>query len=169
MMTKNRLQYVFVFFLIVLGGCGFSLRQDRPLPFQKISLEGNLQSSLMIDLRRQLDGSGQVTLVSDPKMADVRVILLSDGQRKEILGYDNQGAINGFRLIKEAKFRFTTAGGRDIAPVAFFVQRREFNVSANTVLAREAEEGSLYQDMQRDLLEQITLRLSTLNPDAVLQ
>ncbi len=160
-----RYRLFFLFYFLLLVGCGFHFRQEQVLPFKRVSLEGNQQSALLTNLRREIEGDGKVEIVSDPKMAEVRIFLLSEESRKEILGYSNSGTINGFRLIQEARFRFTATSGRDLAPVAYFTQRRQINVSPNTALAKESEEGMLYQDMQRDMIGQIILRLSTLNPN----
>lgn len=152
-----------VFCLLTLTSCGFKLRGETSLPFRYISVEGNERSTLLARLKRELGNITNLTLVSDPKDAEVRIILLSEERPpRTVLGYDSNGAENAFRLTRSARFRFTNTTGRDLSNIGEFIQRREINISADTVLAKESEEGMLYEDMEKDLSYQVISRIKTL-------
>ena len=154
---------IIVFCLLALTSCGFKLRGETSLPFRFISIEGSERSNLLARLKRELGNVNNLTLVSDPKDAEVRIILLSENQpSRTVIGYDSKGAENAFRLARGARFRFTNTTGRDLANIGEFVQRREINISSDTALAKESEEGMLYADMEKDLVYQVISRIKTL-------
>ena len=153
---------VFICFAF-LSACGFSLRGVSTLPFDSVSVEGSETSSLLIRLKRDLRNIPNLKVVNDPKQAQVRIVILYETQPpRTVIGYDNNGAENAFRLTRGARIRFTNTLGRDLAN-ADFVQRRDLTISPNTVLAKESEESTLYLDMERDLVDQVILRLKSLS------
>ena len=149
--------------MLAITSCGFKLRGETTLPFRYLSVEGSKQSTILARLERELGNVNNVSLVTTPADAEVRVILLfEDKPARTVIGYDSNGKENAFRLTRSARFRFTNASGRDLSNIGEFVQRRDINVSADTELAKEGEGTMLEQDMEKDLVAQVILRIKTL-------
>ena len=57
-------------------------------------------------------------------------------------------------------FRLRSAQGRDLIPDTEILQSRDISFNETAVLAKEAEEGLLYRDMQTDIVQQLLRRLA---------
>ena len=60
------------------------------------------------------------------------------------------------------KFRVRTSQGRELTPETDITQQRDISFNESAVLAKEAEEGLLYRDMQSDIVQQLVRRLAAI-------
>lgn len=142
-----------------LGGCGFHLRQPPKLPFQSIALTGFAKrSSLEQDFRRQLER--QVTVLESPEKAELVLQALEDLRQKSVVASTSAAQVREVQLRLKFSFRVATPGGRELVPRAELLLLRDINYSETQALAKEAEEGELYREMQADVVVQVMRRLA---------
>ena len=148
--------------IAALGGCGFQLRQAPEFAFDSIAIPGTT-SSVANELRRTLASVGTVR-VAPPQgpYENVQVIrdMISDVREKVVVGLNASGQVREFQLRSKVNFRLRTPQGRLLIPQTEIVQQRDISFNESAVLAKEAEEGLLYRDMQTDLVQQLMRRLA---------
>lgn len=145
-----------------LGGCGFALRKAPDFAFSKLytNMSG---SSLGVELRRSLQSTRKVEVITDArKINEAEVILdvLSDQREKVVLSTNASGQVREFQLRLRFRFRLRTLAGKELIPDSEILQQRDISFNESAVLAKEAEEGLLYRDMQSDVVQQIMRRLA---------
>ena len=143
----------------MLTACGFHLRGPANLPFKTIYLGFSGNSSLGTELTRNIRASG-VEVVSDPKLAEAVLQVIADTREKKILTLNTDGRVREYALYQRFKFAVKDNAGKVlIAPVEIRL-KRDVTYNENQELAKQAEEGLLYRDMQTDLVQQMLRRLS---------
>jgi LPS-assembly lipoprotein len=145
-----------------LSGCGFQLRGAQSFAFKTISFSGGDASTLMTELRRTLENSGDVRVITDAKqLATAQVILdvLTDQREKTVVGVTSSGQVREFQLRLRFKFKLR---GQELIPETEILQQRDISFNESAVLSKEAEEGLLYRNMQGDIVQQILRRLAAL-------
>jgi LPS-assembly lipoprotein len=149
--------------MLALAGCGFALRQPVDIAFQSIYASVSPVSPLGVELKRQLRASGNVHLITDEaEKKDAQVILeiLQEQREKTVVGVSTTGQVREFQLRLRLKFRLRTPQGKELISETELVQQRSLSFSEAFVLAKEAEEGLLYRNMQSDMVQQILRRLA---------
>jgi LPS-assembly lipoprotein len=146
-----------------LAGCGFQLRDAPELAFRSLYVNAGENSPVGNELKRNLASLGALTLIADPQLlssAEAVLDILSETREKTVVGVNTSGQVREFQLRSRLRFRLRTPRGKElIAPTELLLQRDiSFNESA--VLAKEAEEGLIYRDMQTDIVQQLIRRLA---------
>lgn len=77
---------------LLLAGCGFKLRGQRPLPFESIYLGMSPYSELAAAIRREIRANGGTRIADKPEDAQVRLEVQADIKDKLILALNTQGA-----------------------------------------------------------------------------
>lgn len=150
--------------LLALSACGFHLRGQYDLAFQRLYLDAKLPPAIATTLQRSLRSAADVELVSDPKRADAIVEILGETRSQQILSLTAQGTIRQYRLNLTFRFRVTDAQGNELIPATAIEQYRDVSTNDAAVLAKEAEDALLYRDMQVDAIRQLVRRLATVKP-----
>lgn len=151
----------------LLAGCGFQLRQAPTFAFKSIHLGTAPGSQLGQELRRQLQGTGQVEVITDAaraKDADVVLESLRDQRERVVVGMNAAGQVREVQLRVRFRFRLRTPGGREILPADEIVRQIDQSYSESAALSKEAEAQMLYQNMQSDIVQQVIRRLATVKP-----
>lgn len=146
-----------------LAGCGFQLRQAPRFAFSSIYVAAAPHSSLGKELRRSIGWSDSVRVVDDPAArAGAQVVLdvLADQREKVVVGLSASGQVREFQLRTRVRFRLRTPAGKELIPETELLQQRDISFNESAVLAKEAEEGLLYRDMQTDIVQQLLRRLA---------
>jgi LPS-assembly lipoprotein len=147
----------------VLGGCGFTLRGAHHYAFQTIAVMPNPGGALAIELRRSFGGAVRVLELEEPlTKAQVVIDILQELREKVVVGVSSSGQVREFQLRLRVKFRVRTPQGDELTPEIEIMQQRDISFNESAVLAKEAEEGLLYRDMQSDIVQQLMRRLATL-------
>ncbi|MES2879481.1 MAG: LPS assembly lipoprotein LptE [Pseudomonadota bacterium] len=146
---------------LVLGGCGFKLRGDQNYAFSSIAIQPNPGAGVAIELRRTF-GKAVRVLPSDVPLAKADVVLdiLEELREKIVVGINSSGQVREFQLRLRVKFRVRTPDGIELTPDTEIMQQRDISFNESAVLAKEAEEGLLYRDMQSDIVQQLLRRLA---------
>ena len=148
---------------LALGACGFRLRGAPDLAFQTLYVSVAENSSLGNELKRNLSSLGAVQLITDvaqkPK-AQAILDVLSETREKNVVGVNASGQVREFQLRVRVNFRLSTPQGAELIPATELLQQRDISFNESAVLAKEAEEGLLYRDMQTDIVQQLMRRLA---------
>jgi len=145
---------------LLLAGCGFHLRGSAQVPFSTLYLATPDGSALGAELRRNLLHGSNVQLVTDPKEAEARFDLISEGRNREIVSFNSAGRAREFRLYYTARYRVWDGKGADfIAPSDLTLKRDTTNID-DQILAQESQETFLYRDMVIDMAQQIVRRMA---------
>lgn len=147
----------------LLAGCGFRLRQAPNFSFQSIFLAMANNSSFGQELRRNLLGSGNVTVLTDVRQieqADVIFDLQGELREKVVVAYNSAGQVREFQLRLRIRMRLRTLEGLELIPSVEIMQQRDISFNEASALSKEAEEQLLYRDMQTDLVQQTMRRLA---------
>ena len=146
-----------------LAGCGFALRQAPDFAFKTI-YTGLPESSLLgNELKRQLESSRDVRVITDARQvgqAEVILDVVTDQREKTVVGTNAAGQVREFQLRVRFAFKLRTPQGKELIPLTELLLQRDISFNESAVLAKEAEEGLLYRDMQGDLVQQVLRRLA---------
>ncbi len=150
---------------VTLGvtGCGFALRRTPDFSFKSIFSPFAENSALGTELKRSLESGGNVKVITDVRRigeADVILDVLQDQREKTVVSLNASGQVREFQLRIRFRFRLRNQQGRELISSTEIVQQRDISFNETAVLAKEAEEGLLYRDMQSDIIQQIMRRLA---------
>ena len=149
--------------LLVTASCGFRLRGTPNFAFKSIYVNIPESSSVGADLKRALAANSALEVISDPQkmlQADVILDAVTDQREKTVIGSSSAGQVREFQLRLRFSFRLRTPQDNELIEQAEILQQRDMSYNESAALAKEAEEGLLYRDMQSDLVQQIMRRLA---------
>ena len=149
--------------VLALAGCGFQLRRAPEFAFQTIALPPS--GLVATELRRTLASAGTVQVLAPTarqETAQVILDILSEAREKVVVGVNASGQVREFQLRTRLHFRLRTPQGRELIPDTELLQQRDVSFNESAVLAKEAEEGLLYRDMQTDLVQQLMRRIAAI-------
>ncbi|MFZ3126652.1 MAG: LPS assembly lipoprotein LptE, partial [Rhodoferax sp.] len=92
----------------------------------------------------------------------VIVDILQELREKVVVGVNASGQVREFQLRLRVTFRMRTPQGRELINATEILQQRDISFNESAVLAKEAEEGLLYRDMQSDIVQQLLRRLAAI-------
>lgn len=146
-----------------LSACGFALRKAPSFAFSTL-YSGLVEASpLGVELKRSLESSRKVEVITDSRQisrAQVILDILADQREKVVLSLNASGQVREFQLRMRFRFRLRTLAGKELIPSTEILQQRDISFNESAVLAKEAEEGLLYRDMQSDIVQQVMRRLA---------
>ncbi|MDP3700289.1 MAG: LPS assembly lipoprotein LptE [Hylemonella sp.] len=148
---------------LALAGCGFGLRQPVSFAFNSLYSGVAPNSPMGVELKRQLQSSGQLEYITDAaRQQEAQAVLdiLSERRVKTVVGVSATGQVREFQLRLILKFRLRTPQGKELIPETELVQQRALSYDEVFALAKEAEEVLLYRNMQSDMVQQILRRLA---------
>jgi LPS-assembly lipoprotein len=148
-----------IFASFVLAGCGFHLRGTANVPFETIYLP-SATGGIALDLKRNIQAGTRASVVDDAKKADAVLQLTEETRSKEILSLTGAGRVREYQLRYRVGFRVHDGKGGDYVPQTTIQLTRDIAFNDSAILAKEAEEGLLYRDMQTDMVQQIMRRLA---------
>lgn len=154
--------------LLVLTACGFKLRgQISSLPFDTLYIAAPPGHTIGSDLRRAIDATTTTKIVDATDKAEAVLQVLNANNERRILSLSGGGRVREFELIFRITTRLVDNKGDEIVPRNTITLQRILPFLDAQILAKEAEEQMLYQDMQADAVQQIIWRLSTIQKSNV--
>ena len=147
----------------MLGGCGFALRKAPDFAFTTLFTGLPESSPLGVELRRSLQSSGKVQVITDPRrLSEAQVILdvLADQREKVVLSLNASGQVRENQLRIRFRFKLRALGGKELIPESEITQQRDITFNESAALSKESEEALLYRDMQSDIVQQLVRRLA---------
>jgi LPS-assembly lipoprotein len=148
-----------IFASLVLAGCGFHLRGTANVPFETLYLPG-ATGGIALDLKRNIQAGTRAKVVDDATKADAVMQFTEETRAKEILSLTGTGRVREYQLRYRVAFRVHDGKGGDYVPQTTIQLTRDISFNDSEILAKEAEEGLLYRDMQTDMVQQIMRRLA---------
>ncbi|MCA1325339.1 LPS assembly lipoprotein LptE [Herbaspirillum sp. alder98] len=145
--------------VMLLTACGFHLRGAADLPFKTIYLGFSPNSTVGVELRRNIRASGG-EVVDKADQAEAVLKVLADTRDKQVLTLNTNGRVREYALFQRFTFSVADPKGVVLIPPTAIVLRRVITYDENQELAKQAEEVLLYRDMQSDLVQQILRRLA---------
>jgi LPS-assembly lipoprotein len=149
--------------LLATAGCGFKLRAAPNFAFDSIYVNMPEGSPLGNELKRALAANNNLRVNTDAQLmmkSDVILDPLFDQRQKIVVATNAAGLVREFQLRLLFSFRLRTPQGKELIPRAELQQQRDISFNESAVLAKEAEEGLLYRDMQSDIVQQVMRRLA---------
>lgn len=151
-----------VLLLAVLAACGFRLKGTSPLPFNTLYTNIAENSAFGADLRRLIVATSPNTrFVSDVTEAEARLTQISMQQSMREISISPEGTVEEYELNLVFVFQLTDAQGRVLLPRTTLQTRREVPYDPDALQAKQGEIGSLFQEMQRSLIDRIVRRLTS--------
>lgn len=152
-----------------LSACGFQLRGGGDYPFKTLYANFSSTSSLGVELRRHLLGTGRIVVLTDPQrmgQADAVLDILSEDRQQVVVGVNASGQVRELQLRLKVKFRLRTPQGVNLIEPVELAQQRDLSFTETAALSKEIEQGMMYRDMQTDIVQQIMRRLGAVKPPA---
>jgi len=149
---------------LALAGCGFALRKAPTFGFHSIDLALPIGSGLGLELRRQLEGTGQIEVITDAaRKSKADVVLESAGEQREriVVSRTSAGLVTEYQLRMRFTFKVRTPAGRELLPSTELMRQIDQSYSETAALSKEQEALMLYQNMQSDIVQQVMRRLAT--------
>jgi LPS-assembly lipoprotein len=150
-----------------LSACGFQLRSAGDYPFKTLYANFSTTSPLGMELRRNLLGTGRITLLTEPAQmatADAVLDILSEERQQAVVGVNASGQVRELQLRLRVRFRLRTPLGQVLIEPVELSQQRDLSFTETAALSKEIEQATMYRDMQTDIVQQIMRRLSAVKP-----
>ena len=150
---------------LALASCGFALRSTQKFPFKSLYTGPITASPLLIELSRQVAGTGGVEVIIDQRQverADVIFELLQEQREKVVAGRTSSGSVREFLLRTNLRFRLRTREGKELIPETLLVSTTDISYNETLALSKDQEEQMLYSNMGKDLVGQIVRRMAAL-------
>jgi LPS-assembly lipoprotein len=144
----------------ILAACGFQLRQAPKFAFSSIYI--SVDSPLGRELKRSIASSDGVKVIDTGAIDAAQVVMdvITEQREKVVVGLNASGQVREFQLRIRFKFKLRTPQSKELIPETELLQQRDISFNESAVLAKEAEEGLLYRDMQTDIVQQLMRRLA---------
>ena len=119
---------------LLLGACGFHLREQVAMPFKSIYVAtGNPKSPFIAQIRFDLE-YGKVAQAAAAKTADVVLQIVSESSELQILTLDNTGLVTEYRLVYRVSLRAYDNKKQDWIPATVMELHRDFFYDNSLVL-----------------------------------
>lgn len=156
--------------LLGLGGCGFHLQGQSPLPDGVASMHVSYSSDYRVEtpplvttLRERL--RRQDLLGDSDAPAQLVIHKLSNGQRRmSVSPVDSDTA--EYQLTSTVRFSYRVNGADQLADQSLSVSRN-YSVDQSQRLSSDAEQQSLLSSMQKELSDLIFIRIARANDKLV--
>jgi len=142
-----------------LAACGFQLRGTADVPFESVYVV-NATGGIARDLKRSIQAGTHAKVIEDAKTAQALLLFTEETRQKEILSLTGTGRVREYQLRYRVGFRVHDGKGSDYVPQTTILLTRDITFNDSDILAKEAEEGLLWKDMQTDMVQQIMRRLA---------
>lgn len=167
--------------LMLLAGCGFTMRGVTPLPFDTLYVGIPDNTRFGADVRRALRAASPNTrLVAGSKEAQAILQQVSTDRTLREVSLNAQGRVEEYELGIDYTFRLIDAKGNALVPDTTVSIYREMPYDDQVVQAKQGQIDSLYQSMEKELVNRLLRRLTapdvheaaakaaagTLDPDA---
>ncbi len=149
---------------LLVSACGFQLRGSYTLPYESLYLAIPNYSLIGADLRRAIRASGSTRLADSAKDAEATFLPTAEVREPVILSLSSAGRVREKRLRYRYGYRVVDDKGRDLVLPNTIEITRDLTYDDSNVLSKEQEEVLLWQDMERDLVQQLMRRLAAVKP-----
>ncbi|MCG6975701.1 MAG: LPS assembly lipoprotein LptE [Acidiferrobacterales bacterium] len=150
---------------LALAGCGFQLRGSAvdvqwPAALARLQLKLETSGNMVFErtLRDELVQVYGVALVEK----DAPVLTVSGvSQPRKVLSLSSTGKASEYLLRFDSGFSLVDLKGKQLIASQRFGLQREFTVGTENILAKQAEEQRIYDELQADAARQLLRRVSS--------
>lgn len=146
--------------VVLISACGFHLRGEVDLPFQRVFVQSSGSSSFATELRRVFERSTAIDLTDSANQAEVIVEILNERQVQQILSLSEGGSVNEYQLLYSVSYRFMDSQMEDLVVPDEIRVRRDLTYDDTQTLGKESEVQLLFTNMRSDAMRQMLRRLS---------
>ncbi|MDB5894345.1 MAG: hypothetical protein JWQ88_1876 [Rhodoferax sp.] len=150
---------------LAVSACGFKLREAPSYAFSTIFVRVPEASTLGNELKRNLEGGGNVQVITDTALLNSAQVVLDvtgDQREKTVVGLNSSGQAREIQLRLRFKFKVRNAKGDELIPEVELLQQRDMSYIESQALAKEGEEQLLYRNMQSAIVQQVMRRLAAI-------
>ncbi|HSH97107.1 MAG: LPS assembly lipoprotein LptE [Methylophilaceae bacterium] len=165
MLKFNHLRFTHLWvaiFALMLAACGFQMRGMADLAFHTLYIKNN-NLSISKSLKKTLAVNG-VTIVNNPEKAELMLELMDESTQKKILSLSGGGLVREFEIFYRLNFRLRDPSNELWGPMQTLEARRDYTYDDTQLLAKQSEEGALYDDMRKDVVNELLRRLIVQKP-----
>lgn len=144
-------------FALVLSGCGFHMSGAPSLPFQSLYIDLPTNSSLYVELKRNIRAGG-TTITTNLEEADAVLRVISNTRSRKILTINNAGRVRELSLLETFVFSVNGKDGKVFVPPTTIIIDRDMTYNEQNDLSKQSEAELIYQEMQSDIVQRV-LRL----------
>jgi LPS-assembly lipoprotein len=162
-MTATLRYWWVVLVVFALAGCGFHLRSGQSFAFETVAVTPERGAGVAGELARHFgDRLRPVAPGKDGAPVQAIVDILEEVREQSVAGVNSSGQVRELQLRLRAKFRVRTPQGRELISPTTISQQRELSFNETVILAKDAEQAALYQEMQSDIVQQILRRVGSI-------
>ena len=147
----------------LLTGCGYHWRGHEPLPhqLQVLYLQSEKPySALNKSLRHALQRK-QVSLVSSADQAPLTLHILYHSTQHDVNNVSSSAQIRLVQLTQRMEFQLSDAKGNVFVHPQIISASRQLTINASRMLGSGEEKQTLQDEMNRELISKLLLKLTT--------
>ena len=146
-----------------VAGCGFHLRNAQSFAFDTVAVTPERGAGVAGELARYFgDRVRPAAPAAGQPPVQAIVDILDETREQAVAGVNTSGQVRELQLRLRVQFRVRTPQGRELISPTTIAQQRELSFNETVVLAKDAEQAALYQDMQSDIVQQILRRVAAI-------
>ncbi len=147
--------------LLLLSACGFHLRGTETSrvqlpPTYLAGAAGPLQQ----EVRHYLSISG-VSVVEEQKDARLVIDLIGEDVQRRVLSVGSTGKVEEYEVRYAASYAVERGESGNVIPKESMSEQRSYSFNEADVLAKDVEQERLVQDMRRDVVRRMMMRLQS--------
>ncbi|MGO1767258.1 hypothetical protein CAP48_14150 [Advenella sp. S44] len=147
---------------MVLVGCGFKLRGEKPLPFTSMYTNIDANTRFGANLRRSLQASSpSLQFVDNAGAAQAVLSQLDREQSQREVSLNAQGQVEEYELMLRLTFQLVSSDGQLLIPPSTLTSTRTLPYDEANSQAKDQEMVTLYQDMEAQMVDQLVRRISS--------
>jgi LPS-assembly lipoprotein len=147
--------------LLLLSACGFHLRGTET---SRVQLPPTYLAGPAGPLQRQVRHYltvSAVSVVEEQKDAQLVIDLIGEDIQRRVLSVGTTGKVEEYEVHYGAVYSVERGNGESLIPKETLGQQRSYSFNEADVLAKDVEQERLVQDMRRDVVRQMMLRLQS--------
>lgn len=151
--------FVVLLSLLLISACGWRLRGSMALPpgIDVIYVQGD--SELIIEPMKELLRANRVRVADGLSGAQLLIDIQRYDEQRRVVSVGANTRVSEYELIADAVFTVSDAQGGELLPASEATLIRAYQYDQDNILAMEAEERLIREEMRRELARQIIGRL----------
>jgi len=151
---------------LLLAACGFHLRglNAFAFPFKSLYIQSANGYTPFINEVMNAIKANDVQVMETADQAQIILQIVSEVQDKQILSLNVAGRVVEYRLQYRVSLRVYDNKQQEWLAPQEITLRRDYSYDDTQVLAKQQEEGLLYQNMRGDAVQQVLRRLNHAHP-----
>ncbi|MHB1051542.1 MAG: LPS-assembly lipoprotein LptE [Thiobacillus sp.] len=149
---------------VLVSGCGFKLRRLEGIPFASLYVDAPPNSAVAQHIIASLKTNKATRLAASATEAEAVLKIHSEARSKIILSLSGAGRVTEYRLGLNMSYNVSGKNDRTLAAPEMIELSRDLIYDDAQLLAKSAEEGLLYRNMEDDATRRILRRLQSIKP-----